>query len=70
MKYQRLTFLILFIASCKQNENHTNRSVLSKCDAIIKHDTVCIHDHDDWQNGFGLTHEPDKDSVWGKPVKS
>ena len=47
-------------ASLKQN----------KTDTIIKHDTIYLNTANDtsWQEGFGLTHDPDKDSIWHKPV--
>lgn len=38
-------------------------------DTIIKRDTVFYNNGDNWQDGFGLTHDPDKDSIWSKPVK-
>lgn len=42
---------------------------------MVEHDTIVVHDtvwqtpaKDDWQRDFGLTHDPEKDSIWGKPV--
>jgi hypothetical protein len=32
------------------------------------HDTVYIYPDREWQQGFDLTHNPDEDSVWHKPV--
>ena len=61
--------LMTFI-SCKSNQNNRSFKNANKADTIIKHDTVFINNdnNSDWQKGFNLTHEPDKDTVWGKPV--
>jgi hypothetical protein len=37
-------------------------------DTVIFKDTVFFDSSTDWQSGFGLTHNPELDSVWGKPV--
>ena len=56
-----LFFSLLFILSCKQ-ENKSFASANSEVD------TAKILVTDNWQEGFGLTHNPEVDSVWGKPV--
>jgi hypothetical protein len=41
-----------------------------KNDTIFIHDTIFIYEerNGDWQEEFGLSHDPKKDSIWGKPV--
>ncbi len=59
------------LGSCDYSKNKNNL----KSNSFIQ-DTIFIHDTlqivqtqtDDWQIGFGLTHTPNIDSVWGKPV--
>ena len=65
-------FFLTIILTGTGCANHTaNNLAADKCDTIVKHDTVYLSKDDagsDWQLGFGLTHDPEKDSVWGKPV--
>ena len=65
-----LIFIATF-ASCNSNQVDKSPSVnANKVDTFIKHDTVYISEdrNSDWQKGFDLTHDPDIDSIWGKPV--
>ena len=65
-----IAFLIVFV-SCNSNRVDKSSSAnANKIDTIVKHDTIYIgRDNDsDWQKGFKLTHEPNKDTIWGKPV--
>src|SRR4051812_7025503 len=66
MKYSFILFI--FFISC--NSNHHDKIVTSKADTIIRHDTVYVNSTTDtsWQKGFELTHDPDVDSISGKPV--
>jgi hypothetical protein len=65
---------IIFIttfASCNSNRADKNASVnANKVDTFIKHDTIYISqsNNSDWQKSFNLSHDPDKDTIWGKPV--
>ncbi len=70
-----MTFLKFIVASivltaCTGRQNKTNdiHKIVST-DTVIKHDTVFDCNNYDWQQSFGLTHDPEVDSVWGKPVK-
>jgi hypothetical protein len=58
--------LIVFLFACntQQSETTSNRQTTNK--STFKKDTTF---HNDWQQGFELTHNPDIDSIWGKPVK-
>lgn len=59
----------MFLTACSDRQNrtsNTNQSIAK--DTVIKHDTI-FYNNNDWQQGFGLTHDPEVDSVWGKPVK-
>ena len=38
-------------------------------DTMSTHDTVNTKNDYNWQQSFGLTNDPEIDSVWGKPVK-
>lgn len=57
-KFFLLVFLI--ILSCNK-ENKVAENLIEKKDSISI--------NDDWQEGFELTHNIDKDSIWGKPVR-
>jgi len=56
------------LAGCNQADKAGN-SKPSKTDTVFKHDTIYINNDSKWQEGFGLTNDPDIDTVWGKPVK-
>lgn len=64
-----MTILILNACQYPSNKQSTKDSTSSK-DTIVIHDTIYINNerNGEWQNGFGLTHDPKKDSIWGKPV--
>jgi hypothetical protein len=68
----KLLFSFIFfilVVSCNmpgQNDRGQNKN---RTDTIIKHDTVYLDQRYDWQQGFELTHDPEVDSVWFKPVK-
>jgi hypothetical protein len=61
-----IVFIILIACNNKPKQGINRKQSISK-DTIIKHDTVFYAEN--WQQGFGLTHDPEIDSVWGKPVK-
>ncbi|MFT4018350.1 MAG: hypothetical protein QM668_15400 [Agriterribacter sp.] len=70
MKTLQFIVSLIFLAGCTDRESKTNDiSKIAYADTIIKHDTVFYNNDNNWQDGFGLTHDPDKDSIWGKPVK-
>ena len=60
--------MLLAVAACTQKENIIQGKV-SYRDTIFKHDTIYISNQNNWQEGFGLTHDTELDSIWGKPVK-
>ncbi len=70
---RKLVFIIslpIFVA-CKNSVDNKPISINnSKKDTVYIHDTTFLNNFNDagWQNGFGLTHDPQKDSVWNKPV--
>ncbi len=55
-------FVFLLACNTQQGETATKKDI-----AINKVDTAFAVD--DWQRGFELTHNPDVDCIWGKPVK-
>ncbi|MES2837598.1 MAG: hypothetical protein V4667_08745 [Bacteroidota bacterium] len=62
-------FLILgLLFSCNSNKEFDESIV--NCDTVKIHDTIYIDKSikKDWQKGFGLTHNLDKDSIWYNPV--
>jgi hypothetical protein len=62
-----LSVIFYFMAvSCADN-TRVRVEAPSK-DTVIVKDTVFFDSSTDWQSGFGLTHNPELDSVWGKPV--
>lgn len=61
---------ILFLTACSDRKSGSVAVINnSHSDTIIKHDTVYIDNQKNWQKGFGLTNDPETDSVWRKPVK-
>jgi hypothetical protein len=62
--------IIPLFAYCNSNQQNTPSTLPGKVDTIIQYDTIYIgkDNHADWQKGFNLTHDPDKDSIWNKPV--
>jgi hypothetical protein len=72
MKLPPLLLIPILLISCSNGEKHAsdNQSSAIRVDTVIKHDTVYLTSNNDrdWQEGFGLTHDPEKDSIWGKPV--
>ncbi len=67
----KIFFILLFIIianfSCKINQEKVSDAKVNK---KIIHDTIYINNNikSDWQDGFGLTHDPNIDSIWHKPV--
>jgi len=71
MKTPLYIIIIATVASCNSREVDKSGAVkINKVDTFIKHDTIFLGEdnNSDWQNSFNLTHEPDKDTIWGKPV--
>lgn len=72
MKTVLTTILTLTFFACvnKQEENNLATNDSEKRDTVIIHDTIFIPNDNarNWQEGFGLTHNPDKDSIWFKPA--
>jgi hypothetical protein len=66
MKTQILIITLVTIASCQSNGGDSPKPAIR--DTVVKHDTIYYGPLDDWQNGFGLTHDPELDSIWKKPV--
>jgi hypothetical protein len=66
-----LTFMIplMLLIACTGKQSPTrNAQKPAITDTVVKHDTIfCTNTG--WQNGFGLTHDPEVDSIWEKPVK-
>jgi hypothetical protein len=70
MKLAIFTLFVFYLIACTDRSGTKNFPAKKVSgDTIIKHDTVYINNDNNWQQGFGLTHEPEIDSVWGKPVK-
>jgi hypothetical protein len=64
-----IPYLFLLIACNGKHSDHLFSERKLQPDTIIIHDTIYVNNQNDWQQGFGLTHESEIDSVWGKPVK-
>lgn len=62
-----ITFLIFFVACTNRQNKAKSVEQIGTADTIIKYDTI-FYNNRDWQDGFGLTHNPDIDSIWNKPV--
>lgn len=59
---------VFCLSSCNQSDK-TGNTKIAKADTVLKHDTIYINNDHNWQEGFNLTHDPDIDTVWGKPVQ-
>ena len=78
MKNKLFIFLIiaslLFISCNKKNAVHPNETIKTDTVETVT-STIIIAENPDfsenlnWQEGFGLTHNIDKDSIWKKPVR-
>lgn len=70
MKTIHIIFASIFLSACSSKQGSKQfESATPHQDTILKHDTVYINSHNDWQKDFGLTHDPEVDSIWFKPVK-
>ena len=70
MKSLILIVTFITLASCSNiNCKKDNSLIKPLTDTIVKHDTAFLGNGDNWQKGFGLTNNPDKDSIWGKPIR-
>ncbi len=70
MKFLKFIVVIVFLVACTNRQSKGNNIYKTAfTDTIIKHDTIFYNNENNWQEGFGLTHTPDEDSIWGKPVK-
>lgn len=65
--YFGILFLLFSVCSGKNNTTAETQNTQRR-DTIIQRDTVFYSPANDWQVSFQLTHDPDLDSVWGKPV--
>jgi hypothetical protein len=64
-----IVLLLLFLFSCNSSTEFKPPASITVRDTIIVHDTVFTDNpSDNWQQNFDLTHQPDEDSVWFKPV--
>lgn len=70
MKTVTFILCLFFLTACNDRQvDDTSSKKKLRPDTIIKHDTIYLNNQNNWQQGFGLTHDPEIDSVWGKPVK-
>jgi hypothetical protein len=66
-----ITITLPLLVTCKNSVDKKPASITkSKKDTIYIHDTTFLNNvnNGEWQIGFGLTHDPQKDSIWNKPV--
>lgn len=65
VKYIFLLVVVFLLIACKSKDSNNTESQAKK-----EVDTVFVYDeyNTDWQKSFKLTHNPDIDSVWFKPV--
>lgn len=69
MKILYLITPLIFLTACTGRQSGTTdaKNATAK-DTVVEHDTI-FYTNNNWQEGFGLTHDPDIDSIWGKPVR-
>ena len=70
--------ILIFILSCSKDPGSNRSRVFPR---VVEHDTIYIHDtiylkdtllvlqDDSWQKGFGLTHDPDRDTIAGMEAR-
>lgn len=65
VKYIFLLVVVFLLIACKSKDSNNTEPQAKK-----EVDTVFVYDeyNTDWQKSFKLTHNPDIDSVWFKPV--
>ncbi|MFN8254568.1 MAG: hypothetical protein U0W24_02690 [Bacteroidales bacterium] len=71
MKIYTITKIISLISVCLScNLKNSKQSVKIQSDTIFINDTIYrnISYDKEWQKSFGLTHDPNIDSIWFKPV--
>ncbi|MFM2388012.1 MAG: hypothetical protein RL660_2769 [Bacteroidota bacterium] len=71
LKFLHTVFIALTLSSCGSNStSKLPDNAADRKDTVIVHDTVYVNDNGyrEWQRGFGLSNDPNKDSIWGKPV--
>ena len=69
MKFLIISFLFYLTACTNSQSDKAGNAKIPKADTVFRHDTLYINNDHNWQDSFGLTHDPEPDSVWGKPVK-
>lgn len=71
MKIQILIIVLTLLTSCSQNENKHSTNIKQE----PKTPSMPLRTYPDssgaknWQQGFGLTHNPKLDTIWYKPVE-
>ena len=64
-----ILLIITFTLFACNSSPASHKIIQTKTDTIIKHDTIIANlNNRNWQADFGLTHDPEKDSIWFKPV--
>lgn len=65
VKYNFLLVVVFLLIACKAKDSNNTDPLVKK-----EVDTVFVYggNNTDWQKSFKLTHNPDIDSVWFKPV--
>lgn len=67
MKASILVAVLISIIAC--NSHSSKEKTVLQPVTLKVHDTIYLpRDNYDWQEGFGITHDPDTDSIWNKPV--
>jgi len=69
--YSSLGIILVFCLSCSNKSKTQLQEYKSNhIDTVYIHDTIYIDqfNNKDWQKSFGLTHDPNIDSIWFKPV--
>ena len=61
-----ILFIVFLFACNSQNMSSVGNS--RKVDTVFVHDTVYYDRLSNWQDSFGLTHNPSLDSVWKQPM--
>src|SRR5687767_13153478 len=59
---------LLISCDSRQVKQAESPTIAVERDTLVIHDTIRVqHQSLDWQKEFGVTHDPEKDRIWGRP---
>ena len=69
MNFLQSTFIILVFVACSNTQKNKSIHTTAQVETKQAYDTIVQTKKENfWQDGFGLSHNPDKDTIWNKSV--